>query len=70
MPGQNKGRKMKKRKRWLALLAGVCLAAGAELAFAWYGAGRGYGQEDQGSALEPSSVLDYEIADGRFRKTK
>lgn len=67
MPGQNKGRKMKKRKRWLALLAGVCLAAGAELAFAWYGAGRGYGQEDQGSALEPSSVLDYEIADGRFR---
>lgn len=58
---------MEKRRRWPAILAGILLALGAELVLAWYSAGRGYGREETGYGLEPSSVADYEIADGRFR---
>lgn len=54
-------------KRWPAIAAGILLAVLAELAIAWYGAGRGYGNESRGYGLEPVSILDYEMEDGRFR---
>ncbi len=69
-----KGTVVPERKRfwgwtgsWPAVAAGIILAVLAELALVWYGAGRGYGIEDQGRGLEPSVIVDYEIEDGRFR---
>lgn len=54
------------KKRWIMAVAGFLLAAMAELALAWYGAGRGYGMEDRGMDMQPETIRDYEITDGRW----
>lgn len=54
------------RRKWIAIAAGVVLAVVTQLAAAWYAAGRGYGSGQEGYALEPSYIQDYEISDGRW----
>ncbi len=54
------------RRKWAAIIIGIALAVVSQLAAAWYAAGRGYGNEEPGYALDPVAIQDYDIADGRW----
>lgn len=56
-------------RKWIGIAAGVVLAVISQLAVAWYAAGRGYGSGQQGYALNPAYIQDYDISDGRWTVT-